>query len=139
MKKLFLLLLFPILSYAEPTTTETERIIDKYGEKIAIAFEEAIDTATPIAKEGYQIAIKLQVVKGIAELLPLVFTIILWFLFNKEYKKVESFEYNGTPWLYFTFVSAIITSLIALFSTYTAVLRLMAPEWYAIKDILDLI
>src|SRR5690554_3395803 len=102
MKKLFMLLLMlgsltafsmdsdsTQLSEQPSKISETERIIDKYGGKIAESFNSIVEKITPVAEEGFKLAVRLQIAKGIASLLPLVLFIISVYLFSKEYNRID--------------------------------------------------
>lgn len=160
MKKLLLIcMIFLInISYAQKTKqtiqiTETERIIDKYGSEVINKFNSLIDTATPMAEQGFEMIVKLQIAKGITLLLPALFCLIFIIMFSAEYKTVQkkiqeddnTYTYYGpfseeyiNIFLIFYISAAIILFLISLFTFYDALLHLMAPEWHAIKEILNL-
>lgn len=159
MKKLLLIcMIFLInISYAQKTKqtiqiTETERIIDKYGSEVINKFNSLIDNATPMAEQGFEMIVRLQIAKGITLLLPALFCLIFIIMFSAEYKtvqkKIEEDDntYNYGPFseeyinifLIFYIFAAIILFITALFTLHDALLHLMAPEWYAIKEILNL-
>jgi hypothetical protein len=137
--------------------TEAERIIDKYSSNIVDAFNQTVASVTPLAEEGFKMVVKLQIAKGVANLIPIVAFIIFTFLFKKEYKRIETIlasddvpnhmssrygpfnESNINVWLLVSMSFAIITAIISIFSTYHGMLYFMAPEWYAIKEILKLV
>lgn len=125
--------------------TEAERIIDKYGEKIINGFNNLVETVTPYAEEGFNMVIKLQIAKGIGHLLPLVFAIIFWILFHVEYKKLIknghypfTREENMTATLLFNLGLSLILTFISIITTYDGIMYLIAPEWFALKEIIDL-
>lgn len=157
MKKLALLLmLLPMLSVGqldslqEPTTAqEVERLVDKYGGQAVDAFSNLIENATPMAQEGFKMVVRLQIAKGIGDLLPLFLGAIFWYLFVKEYKRIDENKRNknympfdstnASVWLIASFIISIVCTILAIFTTYLGILHLIAPEWYAIKDILNLV
>ena len=134
----------------EKTITETERIIDKYGGKLAESFTEAMESATPIAQEGFKMVVKLQIAKGIANLLPILFFAIFLYLFKRNYDKIAADENRGdprrgpfdedniTPLLIVYFVMMCLMFIIACICTYDGLVHIIAPEWFAIKEIADL-
>lgn len=153
MKKLLLLLVFMVsfsMNAQENTTvvegiTETERIVDKYGEKLAQGFSTFMETATPMAQEGFKVVVKLQYAKGIAYLLIPLFAIICWFIFFNKYKQVLINQKEqskddwinadqGTPTFVFLFIS-IVLSIASPFTLYSGITHILAPEWFAIKEI----
>lgn len=162
--KLLLVLFIGLISFTTTAQTEevipiteTERIIDKYGGKITESFNNMVENVTPYAEEGFNMVVKLQIAKGIILLLPLIMLIICIIIFKNEYFRINKIlssdnipnhfnegygpfcDSNGTPILYATFISLILLCIISLFTTYDSILYLMAPEWFAIKEILNLI
>lgn len=159
MKKLFLLLAFiPSIMFAQTDSTtlanaaqisEVERIVDKYGGKAVEAFTSFTEKAVPMAENAFEMVVRLQIAKGIGMLLPFIFTFIGWFIFMQEYKrldvKYEESRYGPfdedhiTPWLITTLIFSCIITILAIVCTYNGLLHVMAPEWYAIKDIINLV
>jgi hypothetical protein len=163
MKKLTTLLFISILSitvYAEDTikikSSETEQIIDKYGNKIVESFNAFANKTLPIAEEGFKIVVKLQIAKGIGNFIPLIIFIVFLILLNKEYNKIIEItqgencprtmsknhspfsEYNASLFLILYVTGVIIFFIISSISIYRATLLLISPEWYAIKEIMNL-
>lgn len=164
MKKLLLLIilslsinLFAQDSSKTPILDKTEHLVDKYSSKIAETFSTTMEKATPIAKEGFKMAVTVQVAKGIALLLPLVAFLIFSFLFVKEYKNIQKLlsldsvplhmnkhygpfnEDNINPLLVFSLILSVITGILSIICTYSGVLYLIAPKWFAIKEIIELL
>lgn len=165
MKKLItiLIIILSIGGYAQqvndsiPKITETERIIDKYGGKAVDAFNQVVEKAMPLAEEGIEIAVKLQIARGVSLLLPLLFFIIFFRLFVNEYNRINNIlnsdnvpnQYdshegpldndNVNPKLILYISTAVILLLASLFTTYDGIMHLAAPEWFAIKDIIELV
>lgn len=127
-----------IMSFAQEEETElklseTERIVDKYGGQIKQEFNNLMESVTPIATDGFEMVIKLQIAKGIGMLLPIVIFIILFILFMNELNKDKNED------LIITFaIGSGIFIIIAIFTTYYGILHLLAPEWFAVKEILEL-
>jgi len=124
--------------------TETERIIDKYSEKIADSFNNLVEKATPMAEQGFDIMVKLQIVEGILYLLFSILTIILWFFFFKYYKIAKKDndywvdgKFGGVSLILLIFST--ISTIVSIPLMYHGVLKLFLPEVYAIKEILYLI
>ena len=157
MRKLvtILLILVSLNSYTQildsiPNTTETERIIDKYSDNIINGFNTVIEKVTPLAEDGFKVVVKLQFIKGVVYLLPLVFAIIFLILFKKEYntiyERIKDNNYNdnvfdGDNVSAFIVIYLILFSLFtitSLFSTYDALTHIFVPEWFAIKEIINL-
>jgi hypothetical protein len=154
MKTIELFILFTLLSfglYAQNdttsiniTNTQTERVIDKYGGKIADQFNKLIENTTPLAIEGFNIVVKLQIVKGIFNLLFPIFMVTCWFIFLKYYKIAKNDNHHdwidgkyGNIALVFLILSIILT-LFTPFCLYNGITQLVVPEWFAIKEILNL-
>lgn len=169
MKNIFLLvvLLFStvVLSQEQPIDSlvteskisETERIVDKYGGKIVEGFNRVVEGVAPVAEEGFKIAVKLQIAKGIVYTLPIVLFFTFLSLTMKEYNRInnilnsdnipsnmnKNFGPISDDNVTFVFVTyAILTSLLLFASfgtTFSGVQYLVAPEWFAIKDIIELV
>lgn len=159
MKKIITILIlsitFALQSFAQQDSintvnkiTETERIIDKYGGQAVQKFNELITKVTPMAEQGFDVVVKLQIAKGIGYLFITIITIIFWFIFFKNYKlalqnqkesgKNDWVDCNrGTPAL-ISLALAVCGTVATPFSLYESILHLAAPEWYAIKEILKL-
>lgn len=162
MKKLTFILLFGLITFNLSAQADsvnistTERLIDKYGGKIAESFNSLVEKATPVAEEGFKLAVRLQIAKGIVNLLPIVIAIIFSILLKKEYMRISTIlsqkeipyhmdrnngpfdEDNQTIMLIGYTIGAFGFAILALFTTYSGITHLIAPEWYAIKDIIEL-
>lgn len=151
MKKIITLLLICISfnSYSQDSTmtnvnvTEVERIVDKYGEKAIDGFNNLVDKVSPTAVQGFEYVVQLQIAKGIGMLLPiLIFFVCLIVLLNIRNDKWVTKDTDTT----ITGIVGITSLIIGLFSiimsfvyTYDGILHLLAPEWFAIKEIIELI
>lgn len=146
---------------AEPSDSTkistTERLVDKYGGKIIDGFNTVVEKATPVAKQGFEIAVRLQIAKGVACLLPIIFFFIFSYSFKKEYERISSIldsdkvplhmdksegpmdEDNMTAKLLIYLLMSIVLFILSCIFTYTAITHLIAPEWFAIKEIIELI
>lgn len=132
-----------------PNITEAERIIDKYGGKIVDGFNSFVEKATPYAEEGFKMVVRLQIAKGIGLLLPLFITIFSWFLLFREVERVRNLESTNSygPWdssnitvqIIIYLIVGMVSSMLAFVTTYDGILHLMAPEWYAIQELIELI
>jgi len=167
MRKLIILflLMFTTLIFSQTTTDsiskpstaqEVERLVDKYGGKIVDGFNTVVEKTTPLAKEGFYVAVKLNIAQGIGELLPLIFSIIFGYIFIKEYNRINNIlnsdkvpnnmnenygpmdEYNVTPLLIMSLIFTCILFILSLIFTISGIKHLIAPEWYAIEDIINL-
>lgn len=130
--------------------TQAERIIDKYTDKIADSFNAGIKKITPSIKEGFNIVVKLQIAKGIAYALPLFSFIIFFILYQREYNRIakkckeEDSNYGPfevvhvTPLLIINIIITAILCIMTLVFTYDAITHILVPEWYALKEIIDL-
>ena len=146
MKKIFILLL-TILSInigfsqndSIPKITETERIIDKYGGVIIDGFNKTVEQVTPVAEEGFRIAVKLQIAKGVVGILPPFIFIIFAILFVRQYKIEDDFSYNPTVLAIAYFIGTFLFFITSCFTINTGITHLIAPEWFAIKEIINLV
>lgn len=162
MKKIItlLLILFSSICFSQTVDstkiTETERIIDKYSGKIADSFTQGLEKVTPIAEDGFKIAVKVSIAQGIGLLLPSLLFIIFFSLLCKEYSRLETIlmsddvpssmdcrhgpysEYNFTGILSFYTIFTGLSAIASAFTIYDGILHLIAPEWYAIINIIEL-
>jgi hypothetical protein len=150
MKRLFFILLaFVSLNtvaqetVTEPQISEAERIIDKYGGQAVEAFNNAVTKVTPMAEQGFEMTVKLQIAKGLVSLLPFIMSIILLIIFYKYPKEDWFDDYDGPSPRGIVGIVLIVLILVfillAILYTGDGILHLLAPEWYAIKEILNLI
>lgn len=163
MKKLFIILLMTVSlqSFSQDSIplkiSETERIIDKYSSQVINGFEKIIEKTTPYAEEGFKMVVRLEIAKGIVGLFPLIAFFLFFFSFKKEYNKIFEilrsenvpshmekrygpfYEENANPYLIFCFIASILFLLLVICSTYFSIMRLISPEWFAIKEIIELI
>ena len=164
MKNLLLLLLISVTSIAVNANdtlntkqiSETERIIDKYGDKIVNSFNSFAEKALPIAEDGFKMVVRLQIARGLVCLIPLIMLIIFSILLSKEYNRILNLlnqpivpkhmnnryspfsEDNITIFLLFYMIAVIIFGIMAIPTIYHSFLYLIAPEWFAIKEIINL-
>lgn len=145
-------LLFSITAYTQTETveipiTETERIIDKYSSKVANSFSKFMDTATPMAQEGFAMVVKLKFAEGIAYLTVIPFCLFFWGTFMKYYRLANEYSENSedhwTECKYGTLsvvmlVSSCVTTVGLIPALYHGLTHVIAPEWYAIKEIAGL-
>ena len=136
--------------------SNTERLIDKYGSKVINGFDTIVKKATPVAEQGFSIAVKKNIAEGISKLLPIVLFVIFLILTIKEYRRIalllesdkvpKHMKVNYGPFdednvSGILVIYMIITSILfiaSLFFTISGVMHLIAPEWYAIEDIIEL-
>lgn len=137
---IILILLLPLMVYSQDSTqtqqiSEIERIIDKYGEKIIDGFNNVIEKTTPYAEKGFEIAVRLQIAKGIAFLISAIFGIWLIFysIFSKRFTDWVKEEYAQPIYL----IHILIVPL-TVWVMHEACVHLIAPEWFAVKEILEL-
>ena len=141
MRKLILFLfLFTSLSFCYSQernieVNETERLIDKYGDKIINSFEKAVDELAPYTKEGFEIVVRLKFAEGIFYLSLATFLIIISIILLAKWKSWvydNDFEIGAG---FFIFYSIIASSILY----YWGIMMSMVPEWFAIKEIIKLI
>lgn len=171
MKKLIitlLILMIPFINIAQTIDStkisETERIIDKYSDKLVNTFNETVTTIAPLAENAFKIVVKLQFIKGIINLIPVIVFLIFFILMLKEYYKIENEikkqrlkqrreeehnDYYNSSYgpldesnITFILVAYIVLSAIFLITsfctTYTALTHIFVPEWFAIQEIMHL-
>lgn len=139
-----------------PLLDKTEHLVDKYSAKIADGFVSVIEQSKPMAKEAFQYVVMLQIAKGIALLLPLLAFIVFSVMFFSEYKRIDTIlksdnipnhmngnygpmdEQNITPKIIFSLIGVVSFCTVSCLYTYSDVLHLIAPKWYAVKEIIEL-
>lgn len=149
-----MMLLFTVTSFSQEETviaeTVTERVIDKYSDKIISGFNDLIEGVTPLAEEGFSIVVKLQIAKGIAYMLILPITILLWIIFYINYRNLQKVigetakkdswvEYKSGTLTVIFLISSIASTIGLIPAIYYGLMYLIAPEWFAIKEILNLL
>ena len=145
---LSLILLVSLNSFAadtvyvdQPNTNvqEVERVVDKYSEKVMHSFSELMEDAAPAAKEGFSWVVKLQKAKAIGliflSLIALGILLVGFKMYNSNHSYSEDLEIFAGVML----VVGSIGFFVSLVGLYHAILFLIAPEWYALKEIIDLI
>lgn len=129
--------------------SETERIVDKYGDKIINGFNNIIKDVTPIAVDGFEVVVNLQIARAIGYLIIALFLFIpsgftAWF-FKWSYTIPEGNRHPRNyddDWSFLLVISTVISLITLGFAVnliYHSVLLFIAPEWFAIKEILDLL
>lgn len=139
-----------------PLLDKTEHLVDKYSAKIADGFVSVIEQSKPMAKEAFQSVVMLQIAKGIALLLPLLAFIVFSVIFFNEYKRIDTIlksdnvpnhmdgncgpmdEDNITPKMTLSLIGVVLFCILSCLCTYSAILHLIAPKWYAVKEIIEL-
>lgn len=123
----------------EPTATEAERIIDKYTDKVWNGVEDIASQLEGPAKEAFSYVVKLQIAKGIGMLLPAFLFIVCTIIFTLGALTVKDTEDPKfiTPVVFG--IIGLLMFVVSLFSTYDGILHLIAPEWYAVVDIINLV
>ena len=67
-------------------------------------------------------------------------------MFNREYKRIDKLnnehgpldDNNVTPQIFIYIIIMIIFFILACICTYDGITHLVAPEWYAIKEVISL-
>lgn len=127
------------------TLHETERLLDKYGTKLAVAFSESLDKVTPMAGQAWSYAIKYQKAKGYSFIvipwIIVLFCLILLLLGRIWYFKMDS-ESNKELLSTVSVVLFIVlgfAGVLGLFILPKGIMLLLAPEWFAFQDIMLLL
>ena len=164
MKNLFFVIamFLSLTMYAGPTVdsaqiTQAERIIDKYSGKIYNVLGEVATELKGPAKEMFNAVIKLEIAKGLGMLIPLFVAFFFLYLFRYEYNSILHLlnsedvpkrlnsnygpfdESNVTAPLIIYLILFLGFTVFAIGVTYNGIMHLVAPEWYAIQDILKLL
>jgi len=164
MKRILILSLFTLFSLVvnaqqtipDTTISNAERIIDKYSGKIANTFIAGVEKITPAAINGFELAVRLQIAIGLFNLIECILFLCIFFGFFKEYNKINTLlnskdvprQLNATHGPFegknasFKLVALTILSIISTilfpFCLYDAFTHLIAPEWFAVKQIIEL-
>lgn len=117
------------------TNTQTERIIDKYSDKIINGFNTTIEKVTPMAEEGFAIVVKLKFIKGVIKLI-ISFICSLIILIPIINKKIRHFIIDETSGVLYMFLLIPLFIFGVTFSE--GITYIFVPEWYAIKEIMGL-
>lgn len=127
-------------------TNEVERLIDKYSAKIAESLNTSVEAVVPVIKNVYRSALMKQYAVAFSSAFSVLVGMILIFLAKREYvfelkasniRKPYDAE-NPFLWFY-TICGLVITTLSLLVFLVSGVKRLIAPEWYAIETIKELL
>lgn len=152
MKKLFLIaLLFTIsvnifaqIDSVSTSITETERIIDKYTDKIGAAIIALSEKLQQPAEFVWTSLVKQNLLEGYLNLIPIVLMFVFIVLFFKYRKKSEWDSCNDAE--NFEAVMSIIMGILSIiffiasvFCIRSGILKILNPEYYAIQDIFSLI
>ncbi len=118
---------------------KTDEIISKYADGIRDAFNEGMEHAVPVAKDGFELMVRYEIAIGITYLMPLLFFIVFFsmcivYAKKSEWRKYE-IDFEGVMCMILGTVSCI-ALIITMCTIGEAVLHLLAPEYYAIKDII---
>lgn len=132
-------------SKVKEAVTETERIVDKYGSKLAESFSEFMEGAKPMAQEGFKVVVRLQIAKGICKLLFIPLSIFCVWLFYRnltyitlvEEKDVDPLD-TAYGVLFISGIVGIISIIASVLNISLAIQMILAPEWFAIKEISSL-
>lgn len=149
MKKIIVTLIFVMFyafSYAQdkgtPPPSETERIVDKYVDKIGDAVDKLAESLSVPAEHVYGVLVKQQMVIAYTSIGSLLIFALLIFisvsLGNKWDRDWDDWDEFSVYKLWtITFSSFFIISL--LVSVLSGVPKLLNPEYGAIREILDVI
>lgn len=124
--------------------TQAERIIDKYSGQISEAFNSGVEKITPVAEQGWEMAVKYQVALGIKDvsvaLFWLIILMIILYNVNKAWKWAKQEDEEDMMGLIFGFTALVGGSLCAVVIAYLAdgILYLIAPEWFALQEVIGL-
>ncbi len=164
MKRILILSLFTLFSFVvnaqqtipDTTISNAERIIDKYSGKIANTFIAGIEKITPVAINGFELAVRLQIAIGLFDLVGCMLFFLCFIQLFKEYNRISIlldskdcpsrmnktegpfYDQNATFKLGAFTILSILSVIMLPFFLYEAFTHLIAPEWFAIKEIIEL-
>ena len=121
--------------------TEPERIVDKYVNKVTTAVTNIVAELEEPAKEVFDTVVRLQIAKGIVGLLPVILFFLFVFTMYKFNNLVTSWDDPSFPAIMviiFT-IAAFVVLVMAFMKTGDAIMHLIAPKWYAILELIDLV
>lgn len=155
MKKLFitlLLIVFTITISAQQdslqinsTTSEVERLVDKYSSKIEATILSLAESLKQPAEHVYKIIIKQQSVNSIIWLITALLFILLIFTKNFWLNKIDKLNNTNEDfgyWLGLVFlciIPAIVGGIILIVQLEIIMTGFINPEYGAIKDIVNMI
>lgn len=128
-------------SLSSPVLSEAERIVDKYGGKIADAFSEGLSKVAPVAEDGFRIMVIYHRAEGITVVLG--FLISLFFAYKCASGIKEVLDERDTEGRQVALIAGAIVFSIAtcvfLVNTFSwGLTSIIAPEYYAIKEIISM-
>ena len=136
-----ILLLFSTVGFSQEQErdsiqiTDTERIIDKYGDKIISGFNTIIEETTPYAEKGFELAVRLKIATGIFHIVLSIIAISIIVLILKQWNNWIRNNDMEDP-AFVVFLAAAIYTVIGI---YHSIVLLIIPEWFAIKEIIKTI
>lgn len=151
MKKLLLIItmfVFTNTIYSQQDSlniTQAERIIDKYSQKIESSFTKGIENITPMATEGFEMVVKLKFYTALSSIFTTFFILVISFYIAFKYYPIAS-EDNpndftegkyGLVVIIFSFLG-VVSFISTPFILVHYLPMLFCPEWYAIKEIIEL-
>lgn len=123
--------------------TQAERIIDKYVDKTAEGLNTIVDKVTPMAEQGFEMAVKLQYAEGYARLtiafIMLILIGVCWRLFRYVQKSDWNEDEEGISAIIILWAAKIGFLIGSLVHIYRGIMRIVAPEWFAFEEIIKLI
>lgn len=124
--------------------SEAERIVDKYSGKIADTFTKGLNTVVPAAKDGFNMVVKYEQAKGVALLSPFLFFILLMALgtvmtiMARKRDRHDALDTMEGVIGMVAFILAGCAFIVGVITFGDGVMHLIAPEWYAIQEIIEL-
>ena len=139
-----------ILNTASVNTTEAERIIDKYGNKVWNALSELANTLQVPAEHVYSVLVYQYRAMGTIDLILLLSGIFLLIIFSIMSYRFSIGEFRDstktTSREVYTIISGIIAGILLITCFFVTIcclsdmyLHIVNPEYYVIQDILQLI
>ena len=126
--------------------TTAERIIDKYSGKIYDNINDIVSKLEGPAKEVFHYVTMKNFAQGIAGFLPAFLFIILFFPYWINVTKIFNGKYDGNmdddsqaTYVMGWGITLLVLGIITLFTFTDAIMHVIAPEWFAIQDIIGLV
>jgi len=151
MKKIFVLLAF-VITFASQTIAITadstnisnaERIIDKYSDKAYTTIVSIADRLEGPAKEVFHYVTMKNFAQGIAGFAPaLLFLMLFYYYFPTVKKMIKENKCDADHGAVFVVgwgLALLALGILTISTFQSSVMHIIAPEWYAIQDIVSLI
>ena len=131
-----------VADVTQKATSEAERLVDKYGGKISAVITSLAESLKVSAEHVYRVLVRQQIAEGASVILLLVFWIFLARSFWKNFVKANFKDREGDRFATVSIILGIasaVLGIILIFFVPDAVIKLINPEYGAIKEIFELV